>query len=79
VLVYSFVGYTSQEIPVGANTVIDVSLAISTSELEEVVVIGYGTVRKTDATGSVTVVGSDDFNRGAISSPQELLVGKQPV
>ncbi len=76
VLVFSYVGYISQEIPVGSNTVMNVSLELSTKELEEVVVIGYGTVRKTDATGSVAVVGSEDFNKGAITSPQQLLVGK---
>lgn len=76
ILVFSFLGYTSQEIPIGANSVIDVALVPSVEELSEVVVIGYGTVRKTDATGSVSVVGSADFNKGAISSPQDLLVGK---
>jgi len=76
VLVFSYVGYISQEMPVGASSVIDVALELSTKELEEVVVIGYGTVRKTDATGSVAVVGSDEFNKGAITTPQQLLVGK---
>jgi iron complex outermembrane receptor protein len=75
-LVFSFLGYASQEIPVAGNMVIDVALEIVSSELEEVVVIGYGTVRKTDATGSVAVVSSDDFNKGAITSAQELIVGK---
>ena len=44
--------------------------------MEEIVVIGYGTVKKADATGSVAVVGSEDFNKGAITSPQQLISGK---
>ncbi len=76
VLVFSFLGYTSQEITVGANKVIDVALVPDVKLLEEVVVIGYGTVKKADATGSVAVVGSDDFNKGAIVTPQQLMVGK---
>lgn len=75
-LVFSFLGYVQQEIPVGANRVIDVALEQDIKMLEEVVVIGYGTVKKSDATGSVAVVGSEDFNKGAIVSPQQLLVGK---
>ncbi|MBN2612700.1 MAG: TonB-dependent receptor, partial [Bacteroidales bacterium] len=76
VLVFSFLGYTSQEITVGANKVIDVALIPDVKLLEEVVVIGYGTVKKADATGSVAVVSSDDFNKGAIVTPQQLMVGK---
>jgi iron complex outermembrane receptor protein len=53
-----------------------VGLISSTQDLDEVVVIGYGSVKKEDATGSVTAVTSDDFNQGAITSAQELLVGK---
>ncbi len=75
-LVFSFVGYNTQEVAVGAQTTIDVELTSSITELEEAVIIGYGAVKKSDATGSVAVVSSKDFNRGAITSPQELLVGK---
>ncbi len=75
-LVFSFLGYTSQEIVVGGSKVIDVALEENVKQLEEVVVIGYGTVKKADATGSVAVVGSEEFNKGAITSPQQLIVGK---
>ena len=51
-------------------------MVIGDQNLQEVVVIGYGTVKKTDATGSVIAVSSKDFNKGAITSPQDLLVGK---
>ncbi len=76
VLVFSFVGYETQEIPVNGRSTIDVTLNVSSETLEEVIVIGYGSVKKTDLTGSVTSVSSKDFNKGAITSPQELLVGK---
>jgi len=76
VLVFSFMGYTSQEVPVAGKQVITVSLAASVTSLNEVVVIGYGTVKKSDATGAVTAVDKKDFNQGSISSPQELIIGK---
>lgn len=75
-LVFSFIGYNTQEVVVGDKTSINIVMVPSVTTLEEAVVIGYGTVKKSDATGSVAVVSSKDFNRGAITSPQELLVGK---
>lgn len=75
-LVFSFVGYNTQEVLVGAQTNLNVVMVPSVTTLEEAVIIGYGSVKKSDATGSVAVVSSKDFNRGAITSPQELLVGK---
>lgn len=75
-LIFSFVGYNTQEIAVGNQTKINVVLVSSVTELEEAVIIGYGAVKKSDATGSVAVVSSKDFNRGAITSAQELLAGK---
>ncbi len=76
VLVFTFIGYLPQEITLGNQTVIDVAMATDVKALEEVVVIGYGTVKKDDATGSVAAISSKDFNKGAITSPQDLLVGK---
>jgi len=75
-LVFSYVGYTRIEVPVNGNAKLTVALEPTASVLGEVVVVGYGTVRKTDATGSISAVSSKDFNKGAITSPQELLVGK---
>ncbi len=75
-LVFSFIGYNSQEFVIAATRTLNVVLQPSVTTLEEAVVIGYGTVKKSDATGSVSVVGTKDFNRGAITSAQELLVGK---
>lgn len=75
-LVISFVGYETQEVPVNGRAIVDVALKTATQAIDEVVVIGYGSVKKTDATGSVVAVSSKDFNKGAIASPQDLLVGK---
>jgi iron complex outermembrane receptor protein len=75
VLVFSFVGYEPVEMTVGENTLINVSLKETLTALDEVVVIGYGTVKKSDATGSVAVVSSKDFNRGAVTA-SDLIMGK---
>lgn len=76
VLEFSFVGYLTREEEVGNRTVLNVSLEFDEFSLEEVVAIGYGTVKKEDATGSVAAVSAKDFNRGAITSPQDLVTGK---
>ncbi len=76
VLVFTFIGYLPQEVTVGNETVINVAMRTDVQALDEVVVIGYGTVKKSDATGSVAAVSSKDFNKGAITSAQDLLVGK---
>lgn len=76
VIQFSFVGYTLQEAVVGDQKTLNIKLVEEHAELQEVVVIGYGQVKKGDATGSVVAVSSKDFNKGAITSPQELLVGK---
>lgn len=75
VLVFSYTGYNSQEVTIGSSNVVDVMLS-GGQLLDEIVVIGYGSVRKSDLTGSVSKVGEEDFNKGAISSPQQLLEGR---
>lgn len=75
-LVFSFVGYSSQEIVVGGRTSIDVVLETDIMSLSEIVVVGYGQVEKKDVTGAITDISTKDFNKGVISSPQDLLVGK---
>lgn len=72
---FSFVGYTSATAKVD-GAVLNVKLTESSKTIDEVVVIGYGTVKKADATGAVQAVGAKDFNKGAISTPQQLLAGK---
>ncbi|MGF7217634.1 iron complex outermembrane receptor protein [Spirosoma lacussanchae] len=76
VLVIGFIGFVSQEERVGNRTTINVALKPSASELAQVVVIGYGTTTKKDATGALKTVKSTEFNRGIINSPEQLLQGK---
>ncbi|MEQ9307414.1 MAG: carboxypeptidase-like regulatory domain-containing protein, partial [Marinoscillum sp.] len=75
-LVISFIGYKTIELPVGNRSLINVELVLDIEELQEVVVVGYGAVQKKDVTGVVAKVDKEDFNRGAITSPTELLAGK---
>jgi uncharacterized protein YbaA (DUF1428 family) len=77
VLVFSYIGYVATEQTVGAESNLMVPLQASDVGLDEVVVIGYGTVKKGDATGSVSAISAEDFNKGNITSPQDLLVGKK--
>ncbi|MFQ5447260.1 MAG: SusC/RagA family TonB-linked outer membrane protein [Saprospiraceae bacterium] len=72
---FSYTGYAEQVVELGASNVIDVALRAG-SVLNEVVVIGYGTVEKEDATGSIQSVSTESFNRGSITGAQELLAGK---
>lgn len=73
----SYTGYATMDVPIGSQTKFDISLEAG-QVLQEVVVIGYGTVKREDVTGSLQTVSSTDFNKGAITSPQELLAGKVP-
>lgn len=74
ILVISFIGYQSQELPVSSQ--MNIILSDDTQILEDVVVIGYGTVKKSDATGSVTAIKPDEFNKGLRTTAQDALVGK---
>ncbi|GAA4273075.1 TonB-dependent receptor [Aquimarina gracilis] len=76
IIVFSYVGFKAQEIPVNGRTTINVTMQEDAAELEAVVVIGYGTQSVKDATGAVAVVSSDDFNQGVIASPEQLIQGK---
>ncbi|MHA4808494.1 SusC/RagA family TonB-linked outer membrane protein [Flavitalea flava] len=75
-LIISSVGFNQQEISIGDQTSINVTLATATANLNEIVVIGYGTARKKDLTGSVGSVKAKDFNQGTIAAPDQLLQGK---
>ncbi|MBP6055483.1 MAG: TonB-dependent receptor [Cytophagaceae bacterium] len=76
VLEFKFVGYASKSVLVGKQTQINVGLTANAADLEQVVVVGYGTQKKTDVTGSVKSVASAAFNKGIINSPEQLLQGK---
>ena len=75
-IIVSYIGYKSQEVSVDSRTSINFTLEEDAEALEEVVIIGYGTTTIKDATGSVAAVTSEDFNGGAISSPEQLIQGK---
>ena len=75
VLVFSSLGFETQEVNIAGAT-LNVTLMESASELNEVVVIGYGTTTVKDATGSVASITAEDFNQGAIVSSDQLLTGK---
>lgn len=77
-LIFSYVGFKTQEVKVDGQTSINVTLEEDAAKLDEVIVVGYGTTTVKDATGSVSSVSSEDFNSGVISSPEQLIQGKAP-
>ncbi|MDX1940982.1 MAG: TonB-dependent receptor [Saprospiraceae bacterium] len=76
VLLVNFVGYVELEVAVAGRTNIDILLQSNALELSQVVVIGYGSTTKREMTGAAKSVKSDDFNKGIINSPEQLLQGK---
>jgi len=78
VLVFSYIGYTSEEIPVGNRTTINVVLSEDSQLIEEVVVIGYGVVRKSDLTGSVASVSDKQFQDQPMARLDEAINGRVP-
>jgi iron complex outermembrane receptor protein len=76
VLVFSFVGFITQEIAVGNQTTIDIKLAPDVRALSEVVVVGYGEAKKSDVTGSVAQITSKDFNVGVVNNPMQAVTGR---
>lgn len=76
VLIFSFVGYISQEMPLGKQSTADVTLLADTKTLDELVVVGYGVQKKTDLTGSVVSVGEKDFTQGVNNSALQMVNGK---
>ena len=76
VLVFSYIGYLTQEVAVAGQTNLNIALAEDAAVLDEVIVIGYGTTTVRDATGAVASVKAEDFNGGIISSPEQLIQGK---
>lgn len=74
----SYVGYKTVALAANSTLLRQVTLETDAMGLDEVVVIGYGTVRKEDLTGSVVAVKAEEINRGAVVSPQEMIRGKIP-
>lgn len=76
ILIFSYVGFIPQEVNVSNGVEISITLVEDSEILSEVVVIGYGSVKKDDLTGSVTAIKVDELNKGLTTSPQDLLGGK---
>lgn len=75
-LVFSFIGKTPQEVAVGNQNSVDVTLADDSKSLNEVVVVGYGSQRRKDVTGAIASISADEFQKGNIVNPEQLLAGK---
>lgn len=76
-LMVTAVGYQMQEVPITQGQLL-ISMKVTAFDLEEVVVVGYGTVKKKDLTGAVSSIQSRDFNQGIETSPDQLIKGKTP-
>ena len=75
-VVVSFLNYAAKEVSIAGQTNINVALTQNSDQLSDVVVIGYGSVRKKDLTGSVANISSKDFVKGQLTSPEQLIAGK---
>lgn len=75
-LIVSFIGYVNQEVNISGKSDISISLVPASTTLTDVVVVGYGTTRKKDLTGSVVSIKSADFNKGIVTAPDQLIQGK---
>ena len=76
ILVFSFIGYGTKEIPIAGKSIIDAALNAEIKGLEEVIVIGYGSVKKSDLTGSVSSINISDLQSTPIASVEQGLVGR---
>lgn len=75
-LTFSFIGYDKQVVSIAGKTVVNIQLLGNSSNLNEVVVVGYGTQKVKDATGSVASLSAKDFNKGQIATPDQLIEGR---
>ncbi len=75
-LIFSYIGYATQELAVNGRSTIDITLQEDATALDEVIIIGYGQTTIKDATGAVAAVTAEDFNAGVIASPEQLIQGK---
>jgi iron complex outermembrane receptor protein len=76
-IVFSFIGYTNQTVTYANQQTVNVSMVEESNELKEVVVqVGYGSVKKKDATGAVALITTKDFNKGAITNTENLINGR---
>jgi TonB-dependent starch-binding outer membrane protein SusC len=75
-IIVSYVGYNQQEVNISGKSEVSISLQPTSTTLTDVVVVGYGTTRKKDLTGSVVSIKSADFNKGIVTAPDQLIQGK---
>nr|MDA3821821.1 carboxypeptidase-like regulatory domain-containing protein [Bacteroidales bacterium] len=78
VLRFSYIGYKMQEIPVNGRTEINVALEKESTLMDEIVVVGYGTARRQDLTGSIASISSDEISKIPIANAAEALKGRLP-
>lgn len=78
VLLFTYIGYASQEIPVSGNTTINVSMTPSASSLDEVVVVGYGSIKKKDLTGAISQLDAEKVANQSTNSVTDMLRGNIP-
>ncbi len=76
VIIVSYIGYQSLEVAIEGRTTIDISLTDLATELDEVVVVGYGTQKQKEVTSAIVSVKEEDFNKGNLNDPEQLLAGK---
>ncbi|MEL7122273.1 MAG: TonB-dependent receptor [Bacteroidota bacterium] len=76
VLVFSYVGYTSKEVTVGDEATFNLQLVPDATQLEDIVVVAYGVQKKSDVTGAIGSANTEDFNKGIVVNPGQLLQGK---
>ncbi len=76
VIEFSFIGYGNRSVVLGKEAIVNILLDETAQNLDDVVVIGYGTVKKKDLTGAVAPVAAKDFNKGIYASPDQLIQGK---
>ena len=76
IISFSYLGFINQDITVGTNTDIDVSLTVDNNQLDEVVIVGYGSVKKSDITGSVSSVKSEELNAYPVLNATQALQGR---
>ena len=76
ILVFSYIGYSTLELTYNGELKLDISMSEDSSQLDEILLIGYGSTTKDDLTGAADLITSDDFNQGAVLSPEQLISGK---
>lgn len=77
-LVFTYIGYLSQEVVVGNTSTVDISLVASTEQLEEIVLIGYGSVKKKDLTSAISTVKGEELSKRIVTNIQDALAGQLP-